>query len=106
MSQSLPDYVKASVPNAMGARSPWYKNTAPAYFGIFLWLPLVPVLVGNILWLNGVRKLGPVIAALFMNLIPICAVLITAALGIEPTRQQLIGGAVVLASILLAQLRR
>jgi drug/metabolite transporter (DMT)-like permease len=76
------------------------------YFGIFLWLPLVPVLVGNILWLNGVRKLGPVIAALFMNLIPICAVLITAALGIEPTRQQLIGGAVVLAGILLAQLRR
>jgi drug/metabolite transporter (DMT)-like permease len=66
----------------------------------------VPVLIGNIMWLNGVRKLGPVIAALFMNLVPMSAVLITAALGIEPTRQQLIGGAVVLAGILLAQLRR
>jgi drug/metabolite transporter (DMT)-like permease len=73
--------------------------------GVFLWLPFVPVLVGNLLWLNGVRKLGAVIAALFMNLLPISAVLITAALGIEPTRQQLIGGAVVLAGILLAQLR-
>jgi drug/metabolite transporter (DMT)-like permease len=73
---------------------------------VFLWIPLVPVLLGNILWLNGVRKLGAVIAALFMNLLPVTAVLITAALGIEPTRQQLIGGAVVLAGILLAQLRR
>ena len=74
--------------------------------GVFLWLPLVPVLVGNLLWLNGVRKLGAVIAALFMNLVPMSAVLITTVLGIEPTRQQLIGGAVVLAGILLAQLRR
>jgi drug/metabolite transporter (DMT)-like permease len=73
--------------------------------GVFLWLPLVPVLIGNLLWLNGVRKLGAVIAALFMNLMPIAAVLITAALGIEPTRQQLIGGVVVLGGILLAQLR-
>ena len=74
--------------------------------GVFLWLPLVPVLIGNILWFNGVRKLGAVIAALFMNLVPMSAVLITAALGVEPTRQQLIGGAIVLAGILLAQLRR
>ena len=74
--------------------------------GVLFWLPLVPVLIGNLLWLNGVRKLGAVIAALFMNLLPITAVLITAALGIEPTHQQLIGGAVVLAGILLAQLRR
>jgi drug/metabolite transporter (DMT)-like permease len=74
--------------------------------GVFLWLPLVPVLIGNILWLNGVRQLGAVIAALFMNLMPITAVLITAALGVEPTRQQLIGGTIVLGGILLAQLRR
>jgi drug/metabolite transporter (DMT)-like permease len=73
--------------------------------GAFLWLPLVPVLVGNLLWLNGVRRLGAVIAALFLNLMPITAVLITAALGVQPTRQQLIGGGFVLAGILLAQLR-
>ncbi|HEY6292277.1 MAG TPA: cytosine permease [Terriglobia bacterium] len=39
MAQSLPDYLKASVPNPASARAPWYKNTAPSYFGIFLWFP-------------------------------------------------------------------
>lgn len=39
METSLPSYVKASVPNPASARGPWYKNTAPAYFGIFLWFP-------------------------------------------------------------------
>ena len=39
MAQSLPDYVKASVPNPPSARAPWYKNTGPSYFGIFLWFP-------------------------------------------------------------------
>jgi drug/metabolite transporter (DMT)-like permease len=73
--------------------------------GVFLWPALVPVLIGNLLWLNGVRRLGAVIAALFLNLMPIVAVLITAALGIQPTPQQLIGGGIVLAGILLAQLR-
>jgi drug/metabolite transporter (DMT)-like permease len=74
--------------------------------GLFLWLAFVPVMLGNLLWHNGVRQLGAVIAALFMNLMPITAILITAALGIAPTTQQLIGGAVVLVGIMLAQLRR
>src|SRR5262249_29583936 len=74
--------------------------------GVFAWLPLVPVLIGNLLWLHGVRRLGPVIAALFLNLTPVAAVLITTALGVEPNRQQLIGGGIVLLGILLAQLRR
>lgn len=39
MVTSLPSYVKASVPNPASARGPWYKNTAPSYFGIFLWFP-------------------------------------------------------------------
>jgi drug/metabolite transporter (DMT)-like permease len=72
---------------------------------LFLWLAYVPVMLGNLLWHNGVRKLGPVIAALFLNLMPISAVLITAAFGIEPSFQQLAGGAVVLVGIMLAQLR-
>jgi drug/metabolite transporter (DMT)-like permease len=61
--------------------------------------------MGNLLWHNGVRKLGPVIAALFLNLMPVSAVLITAAFGVEPSIQQLAGGAVVLVGIMLAQLR-
>ena len=35
---NLPDYVKASVPNPASKRAAWYKNTAPAYAGIFLWV--------------------------------------------------------------------
>jgi drug/metabolite transporter (DMT)-like permease len=74
--------------------------------GLFLWLALVPVMLGNLLWHHGVRTLGPVIAALFMNLMPISAVLITVAMGIQPRRQQIVGGIVVLAGIMLAQFRR
>ena len=39
MAEPLPGYLKASVPNPASARAPWYKNTAPSYFGIFLWFP-------------------------------------------------------------------
>jgi cytosine permease len=38
MATALPDYVKASVPNPMAKRAPWYKNTFPSYAGIFLWV--------------------------------------------------------------------
>lgn len=66
MSQSLPDYVKASVPNPMGARSPWYKNTAPAYFGIFLWFPFYLTLAQQTLTRASIATslLGLVVAGL------------------------------------------
>ncbi len=35
---SLPDYVAASIPNPVSNRAPWYKNTAPSYAGVFLWV--------------------------------------------------------------------
>ena len=34
---SLPSYIAGAVPNPPDKRSPWYKNTAPTYAGIFLW---------------------------------------------------------------------
>jgi len=37
MSNGLPDYIAAARPNPPDNRAPWYKNTAPAYAGIFLW---------------------------------------------------------------------
>jgi cytosine permease len=36
MPTALPEYVRASVPNRN--REAWYKNTAPSYAGIFLWV--------------------------------------------------------------------
>ena len=38
MATTLPDYVRASVPNSPANRGPWYKNTAPSYAGVFLWV--------------------------------------------------------------------
>lgn len=34
----LPIYLKEAKPNPPEKRAPWYKNTAPAYAGIFLWV--------------------------------------------------------------------
>ncbi len=34
----LPDYIAKSVPNPASNRAPWYKNTAPTYAGVFLWI--------------------------------------------------------------------
>jgi cytosine permease len=34
----LPDYLAKARPNPSAARAPWYKNTAPTYAGIFLWV--------------------------------------------------------------------
>lgn len=34
----LPAYISQAVPNPPANRAPWYKNTAPTYAGIFLWI--------------------------------------------------------------------
>jgi cytosine permease len=34
----LPNYLKLAKSNPMENRAPWYKNTAPTYAGIFLWV--------------------------------------------------------------------
>ncbi len=38
MAATLPNYLKSSTPNPASNRAPWYKNTAPSYAGIFLWV--------------------------------------------------------------------
>lgn len=35
---NLPSYIEKAVPNPPRNRAPWYKNTAPSYAGIFLWI--------------------------------------------------------------------
>jgi len=34
----LPQYLAKATPNPAANRAPWYKNTAPTYAGIFLWI--------------------------------------------------------------------
>jgi cytosine permease len=35
---ALPSYLSMAKPNPVANRTPWYKSTAPAYAGIFLWV--------------------------------------------------------------------
>lgn len=35
---NLPSYIAKATPNPQANRAPWYKNTAPSYAGIFLWV--------------------------------------------------------------------
>ena len=74
--------------------------------GLFSWMTIGPVILGFFLWHYAVRKLGFVVASLFLNLTPVVAILITAvAFAVYPTPLQLLGGALVLAGVLQSQLR-
>src|ERR1039457_5630143 len=46
---SLPSYIAKAVPNPASNRAPWYKNTAPSYAGIFLWVAFYQQLAGKTL---------------------------------------------------------
>ncbi|HET6223409.1 MAG TPA: EamA family transporter [Dongiaceae bacterium] len=73
--------------------------------GLFTWMTLGPVIMGFFLWNYGVRKLGILVASLFLNLTPVAAILITAALGTYPTATQILDATLVVAGVLQSQLR-
>jgi drug/metabolite transporter (DMT)-like permease len=64
----------------------------------------VSVAVGNSLWHFGVSRVGVTIAAMYSNLIPIVAVMISFWVGTKPTTAQLVGAAVIIAGVLCAQM--
>src|SRR5262245_27276533 len=75
--------------------------------GLFSWMTIGPVILGFFLWHYAVRRLGFVVASLFLNLTPVVAILLIAlAFAVYPTALQLLGGALVLAGVLQSQLRR
>ncbi len=64
--ENLPAYLKSAVPHPPGERSPWYKNTAPSYAGIFLSVPFMAGMAGALQY--GSLKagvVGLVLGALF-----------------------------------------
>jgi len=63
----------------------------------------ISVAVGNSLWHFGVSRVGVTIAAMYNNLIPVVAVLITFWAGTKPTTAQLVGAAVIIVGVLYAQ---
>ena len=50
--EPLPAYLALAKPNPQSGRGPWYANTAPAYFGIFMWIAFYDKL-GTALTLGG-----------------------------------------------------
>jgi cytosine permease len=62
----LPNYLSMAKPNPPEGRAPWYKSTAPAYAGIFLWVAFyMNIAVGTLDQAGlGLSLLGLVIAAL------------------------------------------
>jgi drug/metabolite transporter (DMT)-like permease len=73
--------------------------------GYLAWIVLLAVVIGNFTWHFGVRRVGVVVASMFTNLSPVFAILISAAMGVEPRQQQIAGGALVLAGLFQAQAR-
>jgi len=69
MSNGLPDYLKMAKPNPMENRAPWYKNTAPTYAGIFLWVVFYMKIADGTLAQAGLglSLLGLVIAAVICH---------------------------------------
>jgi drug/metabolite transporter (DMT)-like permease len=73
--------------------------------GLIAWMTVMAVIAGLLGWNYGVRHLGVVVASLFLNFVPVFAILITTLMGEPPTTMQLLGGALVLAGVLQSQLR-
>ncbi|RKQ68018.1 DMT family transporter [Oceanibaculum indicum] len=71
-----------------------------------VYVALLPTLFGTFLWHSGIGIVGVPVAALYMNLLPIFAVLISMLIGTIPTTGQIVGGLVVLAGVAQAQFHR
>lgn len=80
-------------------------SLAPEYLLPVLYTGTVPIALGNFLWHYGVRRIGITVAAMYTNLIPVTAALVAFAwIGTRPTGHQLVGGLVIVAGVLYAQL--
>ena len=75
-------------------------------FLILLHLVIPVTILGLLGWNYGVRHLGLSVSSLYLNLVPVTAVLTAVLLGDTPNMWQLVGGLVIIAGIGQAQIRR
>jgi drug/metabolite transporter (DMT)-like permease len=75
-------------------------------FLVLVYLVVAPTILGLLGWNYGVRHLGLSVSSLYLNLIPVTAVLTAVALGDVPNLWQLAGGLLIVAGIAQAQIRR
>jgi drug/metabolite transporter (DMT)-like permease len=81
-------------------------NVTAQDLSIFALFVLGVAVIGIVLWNLGVARLGVVPASMYLNLIPIVALLVSILLGYVPRLEQLAGGTLVLAGVLFVQIRR
>jgi drug/metabolite transporter (DMT)-like permease len=72
---------------------------------LFVWMVLVAVVAGLLLWNFGVSRVGIMVAALFVNLSPIIAVSLLALLGTPPNLLQILGGLLVIGGVIWCEIR-
>ncbi len=72
--------------------------------GLIVWMAVIANGIAVVLWLWGARLLGVTIASMHQNLVPLYVIIMVLPLGGEVHSQQLIGGALVVAGAILAQL--
>ena len=71
---------------------------------LVLYLGAGPVSIALFTWHWGVSRIGVTVATIYSNLVPIVVVLISMLEGKQPTTGHLIGGALIICGVLIAQL--
>lgn len=75
-------------------------------FLVLIYLVIAPTVLGLLGWNYGVRTLGLSVSSLYLNLVPVTAVLTAILLGDTPNPWQLAGGLLIVVGIAQAQIRR
>ena len=65
---------------------------------------VVPIALGNLMWHVGVNRLGVTPMALWGNLVPVAAIGLAAWFGTIPQPAQIVGGLIILAGVVYAQI--
>lgn len=78
--------------------------SAPLDWLILAWMTVVLVAFGVYLWNFGVKRVGVVVASLYLNLVPIVALGIFTFAGTPPTWPQILGGVLVIVGVVLSEL--
>ena len=90
-----------AIPGALGVD--WGAVRLPVW-GAVLYSGILALVVANIFWIRGVRRLGPTHVAMFSNLQPMIALVIAwIALGEVPTPWQLIGAGGIMTGLLISR---
>ncbi len=92
-------WIVFAVTTAIGLQPPPTSWPGLGGLAILAYLIVVPTAICIALWNLGAARLGVTIATVILNLSPVFAVLLSVAIGIEPTALQLIGGVVTLLGV-------